>query len=233
MAHPLHSDTCNPAKCAFTMGTLGYWKTRGTAQAIRLLLAHTGESFTEEFYEIGPGPEFSRDEWLDVKDNLDLDFPNLPYYIDGENKVTNSAAILRYLGRKHNICGKTEKERIRVDIIAEELKELRDGFIRLCYLDYKMLRPKYKKELPKKLKPFQNFLGKNKFLAGEEVTYVDFVLYELIDVHNVMFPECLEKTNLKDYHARVADLPKVKEFMASDKFLKGPINNKMAKCFNE
>lgn len=40
-----------------------------------------------------------------------------------------------------------------------------------------MLRPKYKKELPKKLKPFQNFLGKNKFLAGEEVSLFNWLLY--------------------------------------------------------
>ena len=28
----------------------------------------------------------------------------LPYYIDGGNKVTQSNAVLRYIGRKHNLC---------------------------------------------------------------------------------------------------------------------------------
>ena len=28
----------------------------------------------------------------------------LPYYIDGDVKITQSNAILRYIGRKHNLC---------------------------------------------------------------------------------------------------------------------------------
>ena len=30
-----------------------------------------------------------------------LPLPNLPYYIDGDLKLTQSMAILRHLGRKH------------------------------------------------------------------------------------------------------------------------------------
>jgi len=33
-------------------------------------------------YECGNGPDFSRAPWLDVKQNLGLDFPNLPYWMD-------------------------------------------------------------------------------------------------------------------------------------------------------
>lgn len=34
-------------------------------------------------YEQGEGPEFSREAWLSVKPGLGLDFPNLPYFVDG------------------------------------------------------------------------------------------------------------------------------------------------------
>lgn len=30
--------------------------------------------------------------------------PQLPYFIDGSTKLTQSNAILRYIARKHNMC---------------------------------------------------------------------------------------------------------------------------------
>uniref|UniRef100_A0A8C2M9K0 glutathione transferase n=1 Tax=Cricetulus griseus TaxID=10029 RepID=A0A8C2M9K0_CRIGR len=43
-------------------------------------------------------------QWLNEKFKLGLDFPNLPYLIDGSHKITQSNAILRYIARKHNLC---------------------------------------------------------------------------------------------------------------------------------
>lgn len=69
--------------------------------------------------------------------NSDNFFPlQLPYYIDGDVKITQSNAILRYLGRKHDMCGKTEEEKIRVDILENQSMDFRNGFVRLCYLEY-------------------------------------------------------------------------------------------------
>ena len=53
------------------------------------------------------------DEWAKDKFNLGLDFPNMPYYIDGDVKLTQSMAVLRYLARKHGIAPKSEKEQMR------------------------------------------------------------------------------------------------------------------------
>ena len=38
----------------------------------------------EKFYEMGPAPTFDKSDFHNVKDTLGLDFPNLPYYIDGQ-----------------------------------------------------------------------------------------------------------------------------------------------------
>ena len=82
----------------------------------------------------------------------------LPYYIDGDVKVTQSNAILRYIGRKFDMCkqinvstachsrekietrflscrsgGKTEAERVRVDMMENQVMDLRNGFVRLAY----------------------------------------------------------------------------------------------------
>lgn len=64
---------------------LGYWNVRGLTSSIRNLLRFAEAEFEEKLYE------FSEDErkvWQADKSTLDLDFPNLPYYIDGEVKLT-------------------------------------------------------------------------------------------------------------------------------------------------
>ena len=33
---------------------------------------------------MGPAPDFDKSSFRNVKDSLGLDFPNLPYYIDGK-----------------------------------------------------------------------------------------------------------------------------------------------------
>ena len=53
--------------------------------------------------------------------------------MDGEVGVTQSNAIMRYLGRKHDMLGKTEEERVRVDIMENQSMDFRNGWVRLCY----------------------------------------------------------------------------------------------------
>eukprot|EP00921_Rhytidocystis_pertsovi_P017290 GHVQ01027167.1.p1 GENE.GHVQ01027167.1~~GHVQ01027167.1.p1 ORF type:complete len:133 (+),score=7.45 GHVQ01027167.1:201-599(+) len=83
---------------------LGYWNIRGLAQPIRLLLAYCQLEWKETRYELlestkNPGT-WDRSQWTSVKYNLELDFPNLPWLIDGDLKLTESTAILRHIARK-------------------------------------------------------------------------------------------------------------------------------------
>jgi glutathione S-transferase len=57
----------------------------------------------------------------------------LPYYVDGDVKLTQSNAILRYIAGKHNLIGTNEKEKIRVDLMENEIGDFRNGWVRLCY----------------------------------------------------------------------------------------------------
>ncbi|XP_019852502.1 PREDICTED: glutathione S-transferase Mu 3-like isoform X1 [Amphimedon queenslandica] len=84
---------------------LGYWMTRGLAQSIRLLLKYTGTEFENITYTRAEAPSFSTEEWTSVKHTLGLPFPNIPYLIDRDIKITQSNAILAYLGCKYNLCG--------------------------------------------------------------------------------------------------------------------------------
>ena len=50
--------------------------------------------------------------WTSEKYKLGLQFPNLPYLIDGELRITESQAILRYVVNKYgpHLNGKTVED---------------------------------------------------------------------------------------------------------------------------
>jgi hypothetical protein len=43
---------------------------------------------------------FDKSCWFDVKDKQNMIFPGLPYLVDGDKKLSQSQAILRYVARK-------------------------------------------------------------------------------------------------------------------------------------
>ncbi|XP_047485308.1 glutathione S-transferase Mu 4-like [Penaeus chinensis] len=208
---------------------LGYWKLRGLCQSIRMLLEYTGTEYEEKLYHFGPAPDYDKSEWLDEKFNLGLDFPNLPYYIDGSAKVTQSNAILRYVARKHDLLGRTDEERVRVDVLENQAMDLRMSYVRLVYQNYNTQKKEYLDNLPGTLKMFSNFLGNRKWFAGESLTFVDFLMYELLDIHLELDASCLASSqNLSDFHKRFEELPAIKKYMASPRFIKKPLNGPMA-----
>ncbi|XP_006785619.1 glutathione S-transferase Mu 3-like [Neolamprologus brichardi] len=214
--------------------TLAYWDIRGLAQPIRLLLEYTGEEYEDKYYVCGEAPNYDKTCWIDVKNKLGLDFPNLPYLLDGDRKLTQSNAIMRYIARKHNMCGETEDEKVRVDIIENQSMDFRNGFVRLCYTNFDEMKPDYLKMLPNTLKQFSDFLGDRKWFAGDKITFVDFIMYELLDQHRLFDSKCLDDCkNLTDFLNRFEALEKIAAYMKSPRFMKAPINNKMAKFGNK
>ena len=68
--------------------------------------------------------------WMkEIKPNLGLDFPNLPYYIDGDLKLTQSLAIIRYLGKKNGMYGTTAEESAKIDMLMEFGLDLVRGLV--------------------------------------------------------------------------------------------------------
>ena len=58
------------------------------------MLTYLNVDFQDKVYDLqGDGPEFDYGVWMDHREELCLDFPNLPYYIDGPTKLTESGAI--------------------------------------------------------------------------------------------------------------------------------------------
>ncbi|XP_040854602.1 glutathione S-transferase Mu 1 isoform X1 [Ochotona curzoniae] len=229
--------------------TLGYWDLRGLALPIRTLLEYTGTSYEEKHYRMGDAPDYDRSQWLNEKFKLGLDFPNLPYLIDGTHKLTQSNAIVRYLGRKHNLCGETEEEKIRVDILENQAMDNRMQLVAVCYspdfadpllqsvsvgadsclLPQEKLKPDYLKGLPDKLTLYSQFLGKRPWFAGDKITIADFLVYDVLDQNRIFAPGCLDAfPNLKDFMARFEGLPKIAAYLKSSRFIKVPLFLKSA-----
>nr|XP_020032556.1 glutathione S-transferase Yb-3 isoform X3 [Castor canadensis] len=210
--------------------TLGYWDIRGLAHAIRLLLEYTDSSYEEKRYTMGDAPDYDRSQWLSEKFTLGLDFPNLPYLIDGAHKITQSNAILRYIARKHDLCGETEEEKIRVDILENQVWDTRLQLGMMCYNpDFEKLKPEYLEQLPGMMKLFSEFLGKRPWFAGDKITFVDFIAYDVLERNQLFEPKCLEMfPNLKDFLCRFEGLKKISAYMKSSRFLPTPVFTKMA-----
>jgi len=213
-------------------GTLGYYKLRGLAHYIRTMLEYTGEEYTEKMYGIGSPPDYDRAEWMDEKFKLGLDFPNLPYWIDGDIKITQSTAILKHIARKHNlIANKTEDEIIKSDMLESEAVDIRTNFSKICYNpDFEKVKVDFiEKVVPSKLEQHSKFLGNNKWFFGDRITYVDFFLYECYACVKALAPSAFEKfENLVQFMARFEDLEPIKKYMKSDRYIKYPFNGPMA-----
>lgn len=101
---------------------------RGLAQPIRFLLAHLKVDFAAETYVQGEAPDYSTASWFDAKDSLGLEFPNLPYFLDGDVRLTGHLAIFKYLVHRYDVgkalLGGSNEARGEVEMMAHILTEL-------------------------------------------------------------------------------------------------------------
>ena len=192
-------------------------------------MASVGAEWEDKLYTFGHAPNLDRSQWLNDKPNLGLDFPNLPYLFDGDVKISQSITILRYLGRKYGLDGKTEQEKIRIDLVEQQLCDYRSQQI-FSAPNFEEVKDTYKSGLPDKLAALSKFLGDHEFFAGSNNSYVDFFAYEWLDLQRTFAPGVLDNfANLSSFMKRIEELPKVKEYMASNRFISWPFNGAPAK----
>ena len=214
---------------------LGYWNIRGLAESIRLLLHYLEIDFKDETYDFGPAPDYNLDSWFKVKYTLGFDYPNLPYLIDGDFKMTESNAILRYISEKYKpeLLGTTIKEKAFVNMAVGVLTDLFTAKGRLMYQGKDFPgNEQFKSKMKNKLNDLNNMLGKNKFLIGEKITYPDFLLDEITESINAFLePIYDEYPNLKRHFETICELPAIKKYRAERK--PKPFNGKSAKLGSE
>ena len=76
----------------------------------------------------------------------------------------------------------------------------------------------FKKTMKNKLNDLNNILGKNKFLAGEKITYPDFFLEEIIEsINEKLEPVFNEYPNIKRHFETICEIPSIKKYKAKRK----------------
>ncbi|XP_078483125.1 glutathione S-transferase Mu 1-like [Ciona intestinalis] len=205
----------------------GYWDLRGLGEPIRLMLEYTGFEYEDKRYQfIKEKENYSDRNWTEAKYSLGFEYPNLPYLIDGDVKVTESWAIMKYLSRKFKALGPdNEKERIKCDVTEGVVQDVRKEFYDFCYsVKYKTDKEEFLKEISAKLEQLQQSLGHHTWLCGPNLKYVDFVFFEILVHFQVALPGSLDKYPMFVQGLKRFDsLERIAAYKASEKFKTYPV----------
>ena len=111
-----------------------------------------------------------------------MQFPNLPYLFDGELKLSEPVAIMKYICAKHQpvLLGQSPTQIAQVEMVANQVRELQQIITQKCYMTGD--RENIKLILLEKVKPIATWMGNNQYLMGSELTYADFTLFELCEL---------------------------------------------------
>eukprot|EP00126_Sphaerothecum_destruens_P005603 Sdes_comp18916_c0_seq1m9375 len=198
---------------------VGYRDIRGLGEYSRLLI---------HFYNLPiQFINYSGPDWIEAKETLGFAFPNLPYLIDESKgiKISQSNAVTRYVAKMADpkLLGKNEKDAAIVEMLQDTLVDMRSGWGALLYRTFDEEKDNYYSLVQQTyLKKFEQWFQDKprQFLAGDYLTYVDFIFYELLDGHTKLYPDILRKggfKNLETYFQRLKDLPKMQDYKKTQK----------------
>ncbi|XP_078530025.1 glutathione S-transferase P 1-like isoform X1 [Lissotriton helveticus] len=216
-----HLDICNRRAFAFdckvkkvAQYTITYFDIRGRTEAMMFLLADQGCEWKDVYY--------SYQDWQDGKVEFKKTtlFGQLPMFADGDFTMFQSNAILRYLGRKHDLYGKNNKEAALIDMANDGAEDVREKFYKCLYVEWETGKEKYLENLPNELKPFERLLSQNSsgFLVGSTISFADYNLLDVIQNLQAVAPDCLNSfPHLKAFQEKMESRPKLKVFLQSDK----------------
>ena len=210
---------------------IGYWKIRGLGRSVALVCEMAGAPYEFVYYEQGDAPEFDSSCWFGVKFTLGLDFPNLPYLIDGDFKMTETLPIMQYICNKYKpeLLGETVQEKATAAMLMNVIHEAKQVTLMFYRTSDKN---EVITEIFKKFGPIEKYLEGKKFLLGDKVCYADLHLFELLNCIDAVDGEGnVEKNypNLWSLRTHVSELPEISAFLSSDRNEKLLYNNKIAK----
>jgi len=158
-------------------------------------------------------------------------FGQAPRLVDGDIDICQSNTIIRYLARKGGLNGANEKEATAVDMIMEAVESLRVKYGALIYQDQLADAAKaayYTAHIDPSSQEGRNggahfgYLDTllkasgSGFMVGSGLSAADLCVFDIVDLHVRIFPEQMAKDypELVGLHARISELPGVKEYLA-------------------
>lgn len=208
---------------------VAYWNLRGRAEPIHVMLEYLGIDYERKVYSTDTilDPEgYKNHVWFQDKAKLEVDYPNIPYIVDGDKKLAQLMAVMKYLARREGkLLPKSETEIIRCESAEGAVFDIFISFAQMVYNpDFANLKGPFLEKLPTTLSPFDKLLGKRAWLAGDNLTYIDFQFTEVLDHLELCYPGCFDNLpNVKKYKNAFFALDKVAAYRKSDRFQKWPL----------
>jgi len=163
-----------------------------------------------------------------------LQFPNLPYFMDGKVSITESSAIHRYCAKKWcpELLNLDDAESYaKAEMMWGVVADAKSFITMQCYSEFGNKNILATKAI-KRVELLARALSENKYLAGSKLCCADFAFVELVE-----FIEFLSDGNvfekypvLMKYRNSIFDLPGLKEYIGKRDYL--TFNNKVAKINN-
>jgi glutathione S-transferase len=163
-----------------------------------------------------------------------MDFPNLPYFFDGDFKMTETMPIHKYIAEKYKpeLLGKDAQHKASVNMLANVIFAFKMKLLTPCYMngDQQECLNGLKEDLPAILEYKLN--QGSKFIAGDEPVWLDFLFLEMVYLMNWLQPTLLtDYPSLATYKETMCNLPGLKEYIADPNCIENnyTFNNKVAK----
>lgn len=219
--------------------TLVYWDIVGLANPLRMALVLGSQEEWRDVRIDATSPR-GKDPWFQAKEKLarEMDFPNLPYYVDSKVALSQSDAILRYLGRKFGLMG-DEGHAHRVDVVIEQVKDEEGALTMHSYrTGPAQLLVWFEHSIGTIIERWAKFFSGRDFVTGAKLSVADLKLYtyiyKLTVVQDILGSKATAAAMagaggwLADYMKRVEEVPRLKEYMVSGRYLRRPLNNPSA-----
>ena len=145
--------------------------------------------------------------------------------MDGDIKLSQSTAILRYIGEKYEMNGKDIQQKALVDMVLAEAMDMILRVVPVAYsseFDNKL--PELLEKEPYYFKRLEAFLKGKKWFAGDDLTICDFPMWNVLEIFTLFEPTYLDDFPLlKDFLKRFESLPAIESYMKSDEFIHWPV----------
>jgi len=188
--------------------TLHYFGFKGKGQPSLVASAYWGKELKWEKYTF--------DDWKNNKNDIKSHcaFGQLPVLNDGVNWISQSGAIIRYLGRKWGKQGNNKKDLTMSDCLIEESNDLVKIIIKAKFKgeNTKQAWDEALGKLPKHWTNLEKIMTGTKF--GSEVLVGDMALFAIINTIYDSDPDTLNNhPNLKEWYDGIAKNDNVKALL--------------------
>jgi glutathione S-transferase len=207
--------------------TLIYFKARGRAEVVRLLLAEAGVDYDEHPIGKDLGPWNGKPtDFAELKASGLLPYQAAPVWEDADGfRLAQSGAIAKYVAASHGMGGKSVRDEALIDQMLGCVDDVRGELRRLVATEPEK-RPAFAAELASTFLPrWMGFLDRTLaanrdgqgFVVGESITVADFALFYLLEqLRDNGFGAPIDAhPRLVAFAKRIAERPRIAAYLAS------------------